>query len=96
MLDLLLHRYHDINYVMSLDLETALRLIIKAKEEERDERIFRQWVAQLPLMAMSGEPISFEDYRDRVTGANIDLRPTAEIMAELDDVERKFEIRKEE
>lgn len=96
MLDLLLHRYHDIDYVMSLDLETALRLIIKAKEEERDERIFRQWVAQLPLMAMSGEPISFEDYRDRVTGANIDLRPTAEIMAELDDVERKFETRKEE
>ena len=96
MLDLLLHRYHDIDYVMSLDLETALRLIFKAKEEERDERIFRQWVAQLPLMAMSGEPISFEDYRDRVTGANIDLRPTAEIMAELDDVERKFETRKEE
>ena len=96
MLDLLLHRYHDINYVMSLDLETALRLILKAKEEERDERIFRQWVAQLPLMAMSGEPISFEDYRDRVTGANIDIRPTAEILAELDDVERKFETRKEE
>ena len=96
MLDLLLHRYHDINYVMSLDLETALRLIIKAKEEERDERIFRQWVAQLPLMAMSGETISFEDYRNRVTGANIDFRPTAEIMAELDDVERKFEVRKEE
>lgn len=92
----MLHRYHDIDYVMSLDLETALRLIIKAKEEERDERIFRQWVAQLPLMAMSGEPISFEDYRDRVTGANIDLRPTAEILAELDDVERKFETRKEE
>lgn len=81
---------------MGLDLETALRLILKAKEEERDERIFRQWVAQLPLMAMSGEPISFEDYRDRVTGANIDFRPTAEIMAELDDVERKFETRKEE
>ena len=96
MLDLLLHRYHDIDYVMSLDLETALRLTINAKEEERDERIFRQWVAQPPLTAMSGETISFEDYRDRVTGANIDFRPTAEIMAELDDVERQFETRKEE
>lgn len=72
-----------------MDLETGMALINFAREKERDERIFRQWVSQLPFM---GEKtfISFDDYRDRVTGANIDTRPTAEIMAELDSIENQL------
>lgn len=75
---------------MALDLEDGLQLIRKAQEKERDERIFQQWVAQLPIMAMGDTVVSFDDYRDRVTGANIDLRPTATILAELDEVEKQF------
>jgi hypothetical protein len=60
-------------------------------EKDREERIFQQRVAQLPMMAFSGKSISFADYKDRVTGANIDRRPTAEILAELDDLERELQ-----
>ena len=74
---------------MSLDIETGLSLILKAKEKERDERIFAQWVVQLPNMS-SEDFMSFEAYKDRVTGANIDTRPTAEILAELDEIEKEF------
>ena len=63
-------------------------MIIKALEKDREERIHQQWVAQLPIMAYSGEFVSFAEYKARVTGANIDRRSTAEILAELDDVER--------
>ena len=59
-------------------------------EQERDERIHQQWTAQLPIMAYSGTYVSFADYRDRITGANLDRRPTREILAELDDIEREF------
>ena len=52
--------------------------------------IFQQWVAQLPVMAIGGDIISFDDYRDRVTGANIDFRPTEDILQELEDVESRF------
>ena len=76
---------------MQLPAEEGLPLIAKAIEKDRDERIFQQWTAQLPIMALSGEVESFEDYRARVTGANIDRRSTAEIMAELDDVERALQ-----
>lgn len=76
---------------MALDFDTGLELIIKAMKEERDERLFRQWTAQLPIMAITGEIIDFEAYRDRVTGANIDRRPAEEILEELDEVEKKFE-----
>lgn len=65
-------------------------MIQKAMEKDRDERIFRQWVAQLPWMDKNTF-ISFADYKDRVTGANIDRRSVAEIMKDLDEVERELQ-----
>lgn len=59
-------------------------------EKDRDDRIFQQWVAQLPWMGKENF-ISFTDYRDRVTGVNIDRRSTAEILADLDEVERQLQ-----
>lgn len=75
---------------MQLDLNTGLELISKAKEKERDARLFQQWVAQLPVMAVTGQVVSFQAYRDHVTGADIDTRPAAEILAELDEIEKQF------
>lgn len=72
-------------------MEAGLALITKAMEQEREERIFQQWVAQLPAMAITGHSVSFADYKDKVTGANIDRRPTAEILRELDDIERELQ-----
>lgn len=88
---MLLHRYHNIDFVLQLDVETAIELIKTARSKDREERIFQQWVAQLPIMAFAGTSVSFQDYKDRVTGANIDRRPTAAILAELDEIEAKFQ-----
>lgn len=60
-------------------------------EKGQEERIFQQWVAQLPVMAYTGQSVSFADYKDRVTGANIDRRPTAELVKELDEVEAELQ-----
>lgn len=49
-----------------------------------------QWVVQLPTMAYSGQSVSFADYKDRVTGANIDRRRTADIMADADAAEAEL------
>lgn len=88
---MLLHRYNNIEFILQLDVDIALELIRKAREKDRDERIFQQWVAQLPMMAFTGTVVSFADYKDRVTGANIDRRPTAEIEKDLDEVERSLQ-----
>lgn len=88
---MLLHRYHNIDFILQADLETGMALISKAREKDRDERIFQQWVVQIPIMAFTGNFVSFADYKDRVTGANIDLRPTADINADLDEVERELQ-----
>ena len=84
----MLHRYHNIEYVLQLDINTGVSLIIKAMEEKREERLFQQWTAQLPVMAFSGEVISYADYKARVTGANIDRRPVSVLEKELDEVEK--------
>ena len=86
----MLHRYHNIEYVLHTDLDLGLALIDKAVEKDRDERLFQQWTAQLPVMALTGEVIGFADYKNRVTGANIDRRSTADILRELDDVEKEL------
>lgn len=74
-----------------MDAETGAWLILKAMEKEREDRIFLQWAAQLPVMAYTGQTVSFSEYKDRVTGANIDRRPVAEIMADLDAVEKELQ-----
>lgn len=89
----MLHRYSDINFVMQMDADLGLELIVKAAEQERDARLFQQWTAQLPIMAYTGKHISFAEYRDRATGANIDRRSVAEIQQEID--EAMQELRKE-
>lgn len=89
----MLHRYTDINFIMQMDADIGLALIQKAAEQERDARLFQQWTAQLPIMAYTGKNISFAEYRDRLTGANIDRRSVAEIQREID--EAMLELRKE-
>lgn len=75
---------------MDLDLQLGLQVIRKAEDNQRDERIFQQWVAQLPFMGLADAFVPYAEYRDQVSGQNLDLRPTAEIMAELDEVEARF------
>lgn len=88
-IDLLLHRYGNLDYIMQLDIQTAMRLIEKAREKEKEKRFFLQWVVQLPGMSQENY-ISFDAYVDRVTGRNIDTRPVAECMAEIEDIKKRF------
>lgn len=67
-----------------------MALIVKAMEKDQEERLFQQWVAQLPIMAVSGEVEGFADYKARVTGANIDRRSVAEIERDIEAAEREL------
>lgn len=86
----MLHRYNNIEYIMQLDGDTGLGLIIKALEQERDNRLFQQWVVHLPYMG-SDNYVGFADYKDKLTGANIDRRSVAAILAEADEAERQLQ-----
>lgn len=88
-IDLLLHRYGNLEYIMQLELEPALRIIDKAREKEKENRYFLQWVVQLPNMTKENY-VSFESYLDRVTGRNVDKRSVYECMREIEEIKKKF------
>lgn len=71
-------------------MSTGLSLILKAFEKNREDRIFQQWVVQLPHMDRDNF-VSYADYMDRVTGANIDRRSVAEIEADLARAEQELQ-----
>lgn len=72
-----------------LPIETGARLIETATERERDERLHRQWCAQLPFMTQETF-VSFSGYKDRCTGRDIDTRPASEILREAAEIEEGF------
>ena len=84
MMDLLLRRYHSIDFMNNLTVEGLCKLILKAIEGEKKENYRREWLALLPRMVEVGKIIPFEEYYDRATGKSIDWRPTEEIIAEID------------
>lgn len=88
-IDLLLHRYGNLEYIMQLDIDTAEKVIAKAREKEKENRYFLQWVVQLPNMTQENY-LSFDAYLDKVTGRNIDTRPVSECMAEIEEIKKQF------
>lgn len=74
---------------MNLPFGDGLQLLQRAMEKEQDGRIFLQWAVQLPFMDPQ-HPVPYRDYKDRVTGKYLDLRPAREIIDELVEVEREL------
>lgn len=82
--DLLLRRYHDMNYVLSLPFSDFCELAIVASKNMEEERLRAQWNALLPFMAIKWlKWMPFDEYVDGCTGRNIDTRPKEEIIDEI-------------
>lgn len=79
--ELLLRRYHSLSFINDMDITEFAEFVKFAKEKDREDRLFQQWCAMLPQMA---EYKAFEDFRDILTGANLDLRPATVIIAEIE------------
>lgn len=63
----------------------------KCKEERKRDQARAQWNALLPFMNLELlKYISFEEYFDRITGANLDQRPAAEILKEVEEIRKQM------
>ena len=81
--DLMLRRYHTLE-LPGMPIIKFCKLIEKALDEEKKENYRRQWLSLLPVLAMRGKYMSFEQFYEKMSGANIDMRSTDEIIAEID------------
>ena len=53
-------------------------------EDEQKERYREEWLHLLPAMVFAQHYMTFEEFYNTCTGANIDNRPVDEIIAEID------------
>ena len=82
--DLILRRYSAPEIVLGMPVREGLHLLEYAMEKEEEERLHRQWCALFPLMNMRMIGYeSFPNYRDRITGRGLDMRPEEEIITEI-------------
>lgn len=73
-----------------MDVGKFIKFILCAKEQERKEQIRKQWTTMLPYMSLQMlQYIPFEQYYEKCTGANIDMRSTDEIIAEIEETHRR-------
>ena len=81
-----MHRYGGLDDFLALPALTGARLLARAADQEREERLHREWCATLPFMQMGFlKLMEFDEYRERRLGLNIDLRPTDQILQELEE-----------
>lgn len=88
--EMLLHRYgNGIEYILRKPFTDGAEFLIQAIKAQRDERLYLWWCAVVPNMTASNF-MSFDEFRDRLTGANLDTRPAEEILAEVAEIEKRL------
>lgn len=73
-----------------MPFDEGVRLIVKCLEKVKEERIYLEWLVQLPLQRFEKEYISFKEYYDKRTGKNISTKSDAEIIEIARETERHF------
>ena len=75
--------------IFELDIVILADLVRQINDKNNDEKIFRQWLAILPVMwSGMAKFVEFDDFKAKLSGTDIDTRPTAEILAEVEEVRR--------
>lgn len=89
LIDLLLRRYHSLDFMSRMSVDRFCQLIIVAIDGENKDKHRQEWLALIPIMVLRGKYMSFNEYLDKVTGKNIDMRPADEILREIDEAFEK-------
>lgn len=88
MLDLLLSRYSDIDFIMNLDMESGFKLITKGFEEQSNDRLYQRWIYHYE------KEISFDEFKNELeksiknkSNRKIDnTRTEKEILEEVEEI----------
>lgn len=89
--ELLLRKYHTLEFIREMSVGEFAEFLILAINKEKKEAIEKQYFALLPTMVLTGKYMTFESFFDTVTGAGIDMRPANEIIKEVEEIKERFE-----
>lgn len=91
-IDTLASRYGwTIRQIEEVDITTLADVLKTAIEKNRRDTIYEEWVALHPYMVLKWlKFMRFDEYYDARTGANMDMRPAAEILAEVEEIRKEL------
>lgn len=73
------------SFVMNLDVETFVRLVLKAFEKEAEEKIWQKWLVELPYMEKDNF-MSFDVYKDKHFQQQKSDKNDEEIMQDAENI----------
>ena len=88
--ELLLRRYHSLDFIEKMGLGEFVEFITLAIENDKKEKIETIYLALLPVLSLQGKYIPFNEFYDKMTGANLDLRSADEILRESEEIQERF------
>lgn len=89
---MLLSRYHNIDFVMRMDLLDGLGLCAKAREKRQEERLYQAWVSLYPHFSKDTF-VSWENYKDNHNQVQLPVnrKSAEELIAEAADIKKQIE-----
>ena len=88
--ELLLRRYGQYKFVNEMPFDEYVSFVVLAITNENREKVYREYLAWLPLLILKGKYMTFDRFYDEITGKNIDFRPAEEILKESEDIEKRL------
>lgn len=84
--ELLLRRYHSTNFINEMNIIEFVDFMNVVREKEQEEQIFKQWCACMPPL---NKYMGFDEFKEMMTGSYLDMRPTEEIITEIEELHKR-------
>lgn len=83
---MLLNRYNNIEFVLSLDVEDGVDLITKAIEQKQEDYLMQRWITHYQ------HEVSFNEFKEKlnITNTPADARTKDEILDEIEEIRKLF------
>ena len=88
--EILLRRYGRYDFP-EMSFNEYIDFIVLAITKERKDELRGLYHSLIPIyITKLGKYISFEEFYDNMTGANLDFRPADEILREAEEIQARF------
>ena len=87
--ELLLHRYGRYEFP-EMKFKEFVEFLVLAIKKDRESKVREEYLVLLPMLIKSGHYMTFDRFFDEATGANIDWRPSEDILREAEEIQERF------
>ena len=87
--EILLKRYGRFDFP-EMSFNEFIDFLVLAMTEEKKDKVRGDYQAMLPFLMLRGKYMTFEQFYDEMTGANIDWRPSDEILKEAEEIQARL------